>query len=60
MNRAVDDGWIMALPTLNLRPLKWTAHKRTLLPRESIDRLCETAVKDETFKNGREFADYVN
>lgn len=59
MNRAVDDGWIMALPTLNLRPLKWTAHKRTLLPRESIDRLCETAVKDETFKNGREFADYV-
>ncbi len=59
MNRAVDDGWIMSLPTLNLRPLKWTPHKRTLLPRETIERLCEAAVKDKTFKNGREFADYV-
>ena len=26
---------------------------------ESIERLCEVAVKDKTFKNGREFADYV-
>jgi len=59
MNRAVDDGWITTLPTLNLRPLKWTAKKRTLLPRETIERLCEAAVKDKTFKNGREFADYV-
>jgi integrase len=59
MNRAVDDGWITSLPTLNLRPLKWTPHKRTLLPRETIERLCEVAVKDKTFKNGREFADYV-
>ena len=59
MNRAVDDGWITALPTLNLRPLKWTATKQTLLPRENIERLCEVAVKDKTFKNGREFADYV-
>ena len=46
MNRAVDDGWITSLPTLNLRPLKWTPHKRTLLPRETIERLCEVAVKD--------------
>ncbi len=59
MNRAVDDGWITALPTLNLRPLKWTAKKRTLLPRETIEQLCEAAVKDNAFKNGREFADYV-
>jgi integrase len=59
MNRAVDDGWITMLPTLNLRPLKWTPRKRTLLPRENIDRLCEVAVKDKSFKNGREFADYV-
>ncbi len=59
MNRAVDDGWITILPTLNLRPLKWTAKKRTLLPRETIERLCETAMKDKAFKNGCEFADYV-
>jgi integrase len=59
MNRAVDDGWLTILPTLNLRPLKWTAHKRSLLPTEDIERLCEAAVKDKTFRNGREFADYV-
>lgn len=59
MNRAVDDGWITVLPTLNLRPLKWTAQKRSLLPRADIERLCEVAVKDKLFKNGREFADYV-
>jgi integrase len=59
MKRAVDDGWLTILPTLNLRPLKWTPHKRSLLPREDIDRLCQAAVTDDSFKNGREFADYV-
>jgi integrase len=59
MKRAVDDGWLTILPTLNLRPLKWTPHKRSLLPREDIEKLCDVAVKDKTFKNGREFADYV-
>jgi integrase len=59
MKRAVDDGWLTILPTLNLRPLKWTARKRNLLPTGDIERLCEVAVKDKTFKNGREFADYV-
>jgi integrase len=59
MNRAVDDGWITMLPTVNLRPLKWTAHKRGLLPTEDIEKLCEVALKNENFKNGREFADYV-
>jgi integrase len=59
MNRAVDDGWITTLPTLNLRPLKWTAHKRNLLPTADLERLCEVAIKDKNFKNGREFADYV-
>jgi integrase len=59
MKRAVDDGWLTILPTLNLRPLKWTAKKRGLLPTEDIEKLCEVALKDENFKNGREFADYV-
>ena len=59
MKRAVDDGWLSILPTLNLRPLKWTARKRSLLPTVDIERLCEVAVKGEEFKNGREFADYI-
>lgn len=57
MKRAVDDGWLTILPTLNLRPLKWIAKKRSLLPTEDIEKLCEVAVKDESFKNGREFSD---
>ena len=59
MKRAVDDGWLTVLPTLNLRPLKWSAKRRGLLPADHIKLLCATAVKDKTFKNGREFADYV-
>lgn len=59
MKRAVDDGWLMILPTLNLRPLKWTPQKRTLLPRENIETLCQMALADKTFKNGRKFADYI-
>lgn len=63
MKRAVDDGWIVSLPTQNLRPLKWTPRKRQLVSAEDIDRLCKaaiTGVKDgEKFKNGQVFADYV-
>ena len=59
MKRAIDDGWITTLPTLNLRPLKWTARRRGLLAREDIEQLCEVAVNDKAFKNGVEFADYV-
>ena len=59
MKRAIDDKWITALPTQNLRPLKWTAKRRSLLPTADLQRLCEVALKDKTFKNGREFVDYV-
>ena len=63
MKRAIDDGWITSLPTLNLRPLKWTPRKRQLVSAEDIDRLCKAAIeggKDgEKFKNGQLFADYV-
>jgi integrase len=59
MKRAVDDGWLTVLPTLNLRPLKWTPIKHNLLAVDDINCLCEVAVKDQVFKNGREFADYV-
>jgi len=57
MKRAIDDGWITSLPTQNLRPLKWTPHKRGLFDAEQINELCERAV--EVSKNGREFADYI-
>jgi integrase len=57
MKRAIDDGWIAALPTQNLRPLKWTPAKRELFNAAQIDLLCEKAV--EVSKNGREFADYI-
>jgi site-specific recombinase XerC len=59
MNRAVDDGWLTIFPTLNLHPLKWPAKKRSLLQTEDLEKLCEVAVKDESFKNGRGFADYM-
>ena len=63
MKRAIDDGWIMSLPTLNLRPLKWTPRKRQLVSGEDIDRLCKAAIAGaqdgEKFKNGQLFADYV-
>jgi integrase len=59
MKRAIDDGWITTLPTQNLRPLKWTAKKRSLLPTGDIEKLCDTALKDKAFKNGQEFSDYI-
>ena len=57
MKRAVDDGWIKILPTQNLRPLKWTAKKRSLINAEEINQLCQGAL--EATKNGKQFADYV-
>ena len=57
MKRAADDGWIMSLPTQNMRPLKWTPSKRELFSSAKIDALCEKAV--DVSKNGREFADYI-
>lgn len=59
MNRALDDNWITVLPTQNLRPLKWTPQKRRLLTWEEINGLCTVAESGDTFKNGRQFADYV-
>ena len=59
MNRAVDDKWIIRLPTENLRPLKWTPVKRSLVSAQDIERLCKAAVNGE-FENGQEFADYIH
>ena len=59
MNRALDDNWITMLPTQNLRPLKWTPQKRSLLTWDEINRLCTVAESGNGFKNGQQFADYV-
>ena len=57
LRRAIDDNWIKRLPTENLRPLKWTSPKRSLVSAADIEKLCEAALKAS--KNGRQFADYV-
>lgn len=57
MKRAIDDGWITSLPTMNLRPLKWTPRKRALFTAADINAVCEVAIKES--KNGQEFADYL-
>jgi len=57
MKRAIDDGWITSLPTQNLRPLKWTPHKRGLFSEAEIKSVAAAA--GEESKNGQEFADYL-
>jgi integrase len=57
LKRAIDDQWLKALPTENLRPLKWTPRKRELVTQADIEKLCEAA--QEVSKNGQEFSDYV-
>jgi len=57
LNMAIDDGWLKYLPTENLRPLKWTATKRSLVTAADIDRLCVAALANS--KNGRQLADYL-
>lgn len=58
LNKAVDDRWIHSLPTENLRPLKWTPAKRSLLTSDALERVCSTAMEGD-FDNGQALADYV-
>ena len=57
LRRAIDDRWIRTLPTENLRPLKWTTKKRSLVTSDKINQLCEAAL--EATKNGRQLSDYI-
>lgn len=57
LKMAVDDGWLKYLPTENLRPLKWTAKRRSLVSMADVDRLCEAAISCS--KNGQQLADYL-
>lgn len=57
LKRAIDDGWLVRLPTENLKPLKWVPKKRSLFSNSDIETICNKAL--EASKNGQEFADYV-
>ncbi|MEY2410866.1 MAG: hypothetical protein QOF48_3536 [Verrucomicrobiota bacterium] len=57
LKAAMDDGWIKALPTQGMRPLKHTTVKRPLKSLADIDRLCEAA--KSASKNGELFCDYI-
>lgn len=72
MNRGIDDGWIVCLPTTHIRPLKWTPRKRGLLSASDIVELCAAAMKVRmvlsvpsepiamtAYKNGQQFSDYI-
>ena len=73
LKRAIDDKWIKNLPTANLRPLKWTAKKRTLFADLQVEEICAVAFRPvfaggglaqpgETgmpLKNAQQFADFV-
>ncbi|MEI6391408.1 MAG: integrase [Verrucomicrobiota bacterium] len=73
MNRAIDEKWILHLPTENLRPLKSKPRKRHLFPREDMDNLFSVCLKPifasgglanegekgQALLNGQEFSDYL-
>jgi integrase len=73
MNRAIDEKWIIHLPTENLRSLKSKPRKRQLFPRENLDnlfsvclkpifingRLAKDGERGQALLNGQEFADYL-
>ncbi|MDB6035307.1 MAG: Integrase family protein [Verrucomicrobiales bacterium] len=57
LNLAIDEEWIKALPTENLRPLEQKPPVRTLHELEAIKKLCAKAI--EVSKNGHQFTDYI-
>ncbi len=57
LKKAIDEEWLKRLPTENMRPLKWTPRKRSLLSANEMERLCEKALT--TSKNGQQLADYL-
>ncbi len=57
LKKAIDDQWLKVLPTVNLRPLKWTSRKRELVTQAEIEKLSKAGL--EASKNGQEFADYI-
>jgi len=50
MKRAIDEKWILHLPTENLRPLKSKPRKRELVARKGIDNLLCVGIKPTFMK----------
>jgi integrase len=64
LKHAIDEKWIRALPTANMRPLKSAKKQRSLFSCEDLEKLCETAMGTQedgspVSKNGQQFCDYV-
>ncbi len=73
LKRAVQDGWLVRLPTETIKPLKWTARKKELVQLDAIERLCAAAIEPRCcegrgaqpgeigrpLKNAQQFADYI-
>ncbi len=68
MKHAVDEGHIVILPTLNLRPLKVAQKKRSLFTPADLEKLCAAAggtrenskgASVPVTKNAQEFVDYL-
>lgn len=57
LNSALDDGLIVALPTVGIRPLKTVQKKRPMLTPADFDRLLDSA--RACGKNGAQLADYL-
>lgn len=45
LRRAIEDGWLRALPTENIRPLKWVAKKRSLFELSEITKVATAGYK---------------
>jgi integrase len=56
LKRAIDDGYIKALPMENLRPLKVDHRKRALVPSERMEKLFAAA---KTLHNGEMLSDLL-
>jgi integrase len=54
---AMDAGFLAALPTLGIRPLKAIAKKRPTLTPADFDKLCAKA--KDCSKNGEQLSDYI-
>jgi integrase len=55
--KALHDDLLKFLPTENLRPLRWTAKKRTLVTAQEIQRIADAGIAHS--KNGQQLADYL-
>lgn len=58
LNRAIDEEWIVKLPTTGLRPLKVEKTKRNLTTGEQIEKVCQAAFELK-LRNAQQFADYI-